>query len=223
MSNPPDTLIGLGPPDPPQKYGEDAGDAPETFRAWTSSSSDIQPLEGPEQASAPAETLFHTALIRSRSAFGTPRRSSRVWWAAAAIAAGVALVFIGVSLERHHRPRVTPVVAARAPSTTRVVGGPWVLSPDAPALPEDASETDADASHIPFREPRVTHHHHTAPVIAHAKPEEAPATLTPDPSRIEAMAGTVELEEESSEAARPDEPAAPETATPDPGSPSAAE
>ena len=87
---------------------------------------------------------------------------------------------------------------------------------DAPALPEVTSETDDEASRIPFREPRVTHRHYAAPVTWRAKPEEAPTAIAPDPSRIEAVAGAVQLEEEESEVARPSEPAL-EPASPDPG------
>ena len=225
-TSPPDTLIGLGPPEPPEKYGEHPADAPETLRAWSTSRKIVLEEEAPSaEPFLPLESLFPgrigpisdsdevTAVARRFRR--SPARSASLWAAPVlltAIAIASSTAFSGVPREPAAASRAAPA----RPSTTRVVGGPWVLRED---VSEESQDETAEPARIFYREPRAPKHRTTARPSAPPPPVEAPIPETEiarNHARVQEVADAVELEDEVPEPKQPDtvDPGASEAATP---------
>lgn len=209
-TSPPDTLIGLGPPEPPKKYGEHPADAPETLRAWSFSGKVAVEEDAPSEPFLPLESLF-PGRIRAISdsdeessqahLFRRPAARSVLFWAVPALltaaAVGSSMAFSG----ERPRPAAVPHAAAThstGESTTRVVGGPWVLRQDASHEQRDES---TEPARIFFREPHARSHHATtrqsAPPAPPAIEVEEPSTdIARNHARVQAVADSVQLEED---------------------------
>jgi hypothetical protein len=220
-TSPPDTLIGLGPPEPPEKYGAHPADAPETLRAWSTSGNVAADQEDPGvEPFLPLESLFPARIWPISGAdeepsearlFRRPAARSVYFWTVPALltaaAIGSAIAFSG----ERSRPAAVPHAAATlatGASTTRVVGGPWVLRQDAPAEQQDES---TEPARIFFREPHAGSHRTTTSQNAPAAPaapsaaevEEPSPDIAPNRARVQAVADSVQLEDDVSEAKEP--------------------
>ena len=231
---PPDTLIGLGPPEPPEKYGAHPADAPETLRAWSTSRDAGREEEALSQpAFLPLESTFRGRIASISSAveepfdvpsFRRPAAPSLVFWVAPALLTAVAMVAAALSSHGSSSGPATASVAPRV-ATTRVVAGYWVLRQDLPA--EQASDESSRPARIFFREPSTaaqktslrvappggtppggriaTPSARVAPPSgALSDPEEQSPEIASDPSRVRAVADGVHLEDEVAEPRHPD-------------------
>src|SRR5262245_43524956 len=97
-TSPPDTLIGLGPPEPPERYGEHTADAPETLRGWSAS----RKVAVEEEASIiirslPLEPLLSESISRPDDValealrFRRPAARGVLLWAAPVLLTAIAI------------------------------------------------------------------------------------------------------------------------------------
>lgn len=230
---PPDTLIGLGPPEPPEKYGAHPSDAPETLRAWSTSANfgreaeaTSQPAFLPFESSFPARVPSISPTVEEpfdAPSFRRPSAPKLVFWVAPALVTAVAMVAAALS---SHGSSSGPATASVAPpvATTRVVAGYWVLRQDLPA--EQPSDESSRPARIFFREPSTTAQKtslrvappggapqggriappsaRVAPVRAPSHPEEQSSEVAADPARVRAVADAVHLDDEVAESRETD-------------------
>jgi hypothetical protein len=210
--SPPDTLIGLGPPEPPEKYGAHPADAPETLRAWsTSGKVALEEETRIDESFVPVEPLFpgriwpisapdeDAAEVRL---FRRPAARNVVFWVAPALLTAAALGASAGFSSEGPRPAAVPPAIATHPSTTRVVGGPWVLRQDV-SLEQESESTEP--ARIFFRERGASSHHHAGARLSAPPVAQEPGTeLRSDPSRVQAVADAVQLEDDVPEPKRPD-------------------
>jgi hypothetical protein len=224
-TSPPDTLIGLGPPEPPEKYGEHPADAPETLRAWsTSRRVAIEDEASIIVRSLPLEPLLSGTISDSSEgsdevlSLRQPAARRVLFWAAPVLLTAIAIATSTTFSSGHPRPAAArPAVPARS-STTRVVGGPWVLRQDISRDAQDVQDESAEPARIFYREARTRPHRTTTRASA-PPPVEAPSPETEiarNHSRVQEVADSVELEDEVPEPKAPDavESRAPEPAQP---------
>jgi hypothetical protein len=223
---PPDTLIGLGPPEPPEKYGAHPADAPETLRAWSTSANAGREKEATSQpAFLPLDSSFpgHVTSISTAveepfdvPSFRRPSAPNLVFWVAPALLTAVAMVAAALSSHGSSSDPATASVAPRV-ATTRVVAGYWVLRQDLPA--EQPSDESSRPARIFFREPSTAVQKTSLRVAppggapqsgriappsarvappggAPSQPEEQSSEIAADPARVRAVADGVHLEDE---------------------------
>ena len=216
-SNPPSTLVGLGPPEPPDKYEAHPTDAPETVRAWTLSSDPAASAEVRADQSAELEpiSMRRTTPAFRRSGGLLDARSRRrpntaliLYWGATAICGVAVLVGLGVSSRVQLGPTLEPAAGGRSPSTILVVGGPWMLRHDPESVPLRSAPGEAPGA-APREESTSPREQHApplrqwAPKGSTAAPEEAPTTVTMDQSRIQEIAATVRLDDDTGPPQKP--------------------
>jgi hypothetical protein len=218
VASPPDTLIGLGPPEPREEFGDGAGapDAPaETLRPWTTSGDASNDAgDAAEELFVPLAPLFPRGIsppfLHGGGALdGPPGRRSvapmPALWIAAALIAVAAIASMGMFFKDRSPPRPGPVAAGPSPSTTRVVGGPRVLPPSPEVERERPPDVPTEEPRPPFKEPRTPSHRAGPSTSVPANPEEAAkSSVASDEARIEAIADTVRLEDDAVGPAGPD-------------------
>jgi hypothetical protein len=207
----PDTLVGLGPPEPREEFGDSAGapDAPaETLRAWTTSGDASNDAGDPaEELFVPLAPLFPRGIsppfLHGGGALdGPPGRRSVVpmpaLWIAAALIAVAAIASMGIFLKDRSPPRPGPVAAGRSPSTTRVVGGPWVLPPSPEVERERPPDVPTEEPRPPFKEPPTPSHRSGPSTSVPTNPKgSAKSSVASDEARIQAIADTVRLDDDA--------------------------
>ena len=218
-TSPPDTLIGLGPPEPPEKYGEHPADAPETLRGWSTSgkfavaeepSIIIRPLPLESLLSGPISRSDESEASTETLSFRQPAARSVLFWSAPVVLTAIAIASSTAFSGTHQEPAAASHAVPIRPLTTRLVGGPWVLRHD---VSQDPQEESTEPARIFYREPHARPHR-TTPRPSTPPPGETPraeAELARDHARVQAVADAVELEDEvpEAEAVKPEEPAQP--------------